>query len=231
MAAAAGLPAEPPAPRTLDDLIALHIDHLTGYQSARLARRYSVLVERVREVEGRHFSGGSALAEAVARSYAKLLAIKDEWEVARLFAAPDFRAAVAAACGVPERLEFHLAPPLFAPRDPHTGQLVKRAYGPWVLWVFRLLAALRFLRHTPLDPFARTAERRRERALIGEYEALIAEILQRLSPETLPVAVALAALPERIRGFGHVKDRSLRLAEAEQARLLERLRAPARAAA
>ena len=97
--------------------------------------------------------------------------------------------------------------------------------------VLRVLAALRFLRGSPLDPFGRTAERRGERAMIGEYEAVIEEVLERLSPETLPVAVALAALPERIRGFGHVKERSVRQAEAERARLLDRLRSPTHAVA
>jgi indolepyruvate ferredoxin oxidoreductase len=130
-----------------------------------------------------------------------------------------------------ERLEFHLVPPLFGRRDPSTGHLIKRRYGGWMLPVLRVLSALRFLRNTPLDPFARTPERRDERALVAGYEATIEELLERLSPETLPVAVALAALPERIRGFGHVRERSMRLVEAERVRLLERLRAPIRAMA
>jgi indolepyruvate ferredoxin oxidoreductase len=231
VAAAAGLSLEKPAPKSLDEIIAVRERHLTAYQSRRLAERYRNLVEWVREAEGRRFSGGTVLTEAVARSYAKLLAVKDEWEVARLFAAPSFRAALGAEFGSMERLEFHLAVPLFGRRDPATGQLVKRSYGGWMMAVFRLLASLRFLRNTVLDPFARTAERRREWALIAAYEAIVVEILDHLSPATLPVAVALASLPERIRGFGHVKERSIRLVEAESARLLERLRPPARAIA
>jgi indolepyruvate ferredoxin oxidoreductase len=227
VAAAAGLPAERTAPASLDEIIAFREALLTEYQSRRLAQRYRLLVERVRVAEEQRFSGGTVLTEAVARSYAKLLALKDEWEVARLFAAPSFRAALRAEFGTIERLEFHLAPPLFGRRDPVTGQLSKRPYGGWMMAVFRLLAALRFLRNTPLDPFSHTAERRRERALIAEYEATIDAILGRLSPATLPEAVALAALPEQIRGFGHVKERSMRLAEAERERLL----APGRGAA
>ena len=231
VAAAAGISLEKPVPKELDEIIAVREALLVGYQSRRLARRYRALVERVRVAEAQRFSGGTALAEAVARSYAKLLAVKDEWEVARLFVAPAFRAALRAEFGDEGRLEFQLAPPLFGRRDPVTGHVMKRSYGGWVMPVFRVLAALRFLRNTPLDPFARTSERRGERALIAEYEATIEEVLDRLSPETLPVAVALAMLPERIRGFGHVKERGMRVAEAERVRLLERLRAPERAMA
>ena len=227
VAGAAGIPLEKPASKSLDEIIAMREDFLVGYQSRRLALRYRELVERVRTAEEQQFSGGTALTEAVARGYARLLAVKDEWEVARLFAAPAFRAALRAEFGSIERLEFHLALPLFGQRDPLTGQQLKRRYGGWMLAAMRLLASLRGLRHTPLDPFARTAERRRERALIAEYEDNIEEVLERLSSETLPVAVALAALPERIRGFGHVKERSLLLAETERARLLERLRGAA----
>jgi indolepyruvate ferredoxin oxidoreductase len=219
VAAAAGLSIEPPRPRTLDEIIAIREAHLTGYQSARLARRYRALVDRVREAEGRRFSGGTVLTEAVARGYAAVLAVKDEWEVARLFAAPAFRRALRAQFGRPERLEFHLALPLLGQRDEHTGHLVKRSYGGWMMGVFHVLAALRFLRNTKLDPFAYSAERRAERALIADYEAAVEDILQHLSPATLAGAVALAALPERIRGFGHVKEANQRMAEVERARL------------
>ena len=229
--AAAGLAPGRKVATSLDDIIAARESLLVAYQSRRLARRYRALVELVREAEGQRFSGGSVLTEAVARGYARVLAIKDEWEVARLFAAPAFRQAVRAEFGSVERLEFHLAPPLFGRRDPATGHLLKQRYGGWMMPVLRVLAALRFLRGSPLDPFGRTAERRGERAMIGEYEAVIEEVLERLSPETLPVAVALAALPERIRGFGHVKERSVRQAEAERARLLDRLRSPTHAVA
>jgi indolepyruvate ferredoxin oxidoreductase len=105
--------------------------------------------------------------------------------------------------------------------------MLKRAYGPWMMTAFRVLAKLRFLRGTALDPFGRTEERQAERRLIVQYEALIEEIFERLSAETLAVSVSLASLPERIRGFGHIKERSMREAGVERTRLLERLRQPA----
>jgi indolepyruvate ferredoxin oxidoreductase len=155
-----------------------------------------------------------------------LLAYKDEYEVARLYSAPAFAAALAAQFETVARVQVHLAPPLLARRD-SAGKLRKRAFGPWIFRVFRVLARLRVLRGTPLDPFGHSEERRAERRLIGDYEADVAEILRSLSPETLATALALARLPDRIRGFGHVKEKAMREAAVERARLLERLRAPA----
>jgi indolepyruvate ferredoxin oxidoreductase len=224
--AAAGIAPPPPPPRTLEQIIRHRTQHLTGYQSARYARRYRALVDRVALEEGRMFSGATPLAEAVARNYAKLLAYKDEYEVARLYTAPAFRAALEARFETITRIEPHLAPPLLARRD-SAGRLRKRAFGPWVFRAFRVLAPLRVLRGTPLDPFGYTEERRAERRLIGEYEATIEEILRRLAPETLATAVRLASLPDRIRGFGHVKEKAMREAAAERERLLGWLRSPA----
>jgi indolepyruvate ferredoxin oxidoreductase len=226
VATVAGVTIETPAAKTLDDLIASRAAHLTGYQGRRTARRYKKLVARVREREEKMFSGATALTEAVARNYAKLIAYKDEYEVARLFSTKQFRDTLAAQFDTPARLEFHLAPPLLAKRDPRTGELQKRAYGPWMLTAFRVLAKLRFLRATRLDPFGRTEERRAERRLIADYEVLVEELLSSLDAETVAVAVALASLPEKIRGFGHVKDKTIRVAEAERTVLLQRLRQP-----
>jgi indolepyruvate ferredoxin oxidoreductase len=220
---AAGLGPPPARPGTLEEIVAHRTAHLTAYQSARYARRYHRLVDRVAQAEALHFSGATPLAEAVARNYAKLLAYKDEYEVARLYAAPAFRASLAAQFENVERLQIHLAPPLLAKRD-SSGKLRKQAYGAWVLKAFRLLAPLRVLRGSVLDPFGHTQERRAERALIAAYESDIGEILQRLRAETLAPSVALASLPDRIRGYGHVKDKAMREAAAERARLLERLR-------
>jgi indolepyruvate ferredoxin oxidoreductase len=122
------------------------------------------------------------------------------------------------------RLEFHLAPPLFARRDPVTGQPRKMSFGPWMLSVFRLLAKLKGLRGTAFDPFGYTVERRTERALIADYEAVLAEVLDHLSAHNHHVAVALASIPEKIRGFGHVKERHLRAAKADEATLLDQFR-------
>ena len=227
VAVSAGLSLDRPAPKTLDEVIAFRERQLVAYQNRRYARRYRRLVDRVRETEERVFSGGTALTEAVARGYYKLLAYKDEYEVARLYADPAFRRALDAQFTGVERLEFHLAPPLVAKRDPRTGHLQKRAFGPWLMPAFRGLAKLKFLRGTALDVFGRTGERLAERQLIVEYEATIDEILTSLSAQTLPTAVALASLPETIRGYGHIKERNMRAAAAERGRLVEKLRAPA----
>ena len=227
VAAAAGIVTAVAPPQTLDDIIEHRAALLTAYQGRGLARRYRSLVAKVQEREEQMFSGSTALAEAVARNYAKLLAIKDEYEVARLYRTPEFRSALAEQFEDPERVVLHLAPPIFAKRDPRTGHLQKRAFGPWMLTAFGMLAKFRFLRGTALDPFSRTEERRSERALIGEYESLIDAVLAKLSADTLAVSVQLAELPDTIRGFGHVKERSMRAAAAQRTRLMARLPASA----
>jgi indolepyruvate ferredoxin oxidoreductase len=202
--------AAPPA-GTLDEVVALRQRFLTAYQDRALADRYALLVDRVARAE-RDCTGAATagpLADAVARNYFKLLAVKDEYEVARLHRDPAFRAAIAARYTGRYRLNFHLAPPLLARRDPVSGLPRKRRFGAWLGGAFALLAALRFLRGTPLDPFGHTAERRIERALVGEYEAQITELLAGLTPANLPLAVRIAGFPDEIRGFGHVKLRSL----------------------
>src|SRR5690348_18218917 len=151
------------------------------------------------------------------------MACKDEYEVARLYTDSDFLHRVAGQFEGDYKLRFHLAPPLTAERDA-TGHVQKRAYGPWVLGAFRVLAKLRGLRGTAFDIFGRTAERRMERQLIAEYEAVLREIAGALSPENHALAVELARIPEQIRGFGHVKERKLRAAKAREASLLATFR-------
>ena len=153
------------------------------------------------------------------------MAYKDEYEVARLYAESDFLARVARQFDGRYELRFHLAPPILGDRDPATGQLKKREFGPWMLSVFRLLARLRRLRGTPFDLFAHSAERRTERRLIGEYESVLDEIALRLSPANHAVAVALAGLPLEIRGFGHVKEANLARAKARESVLIGDFRA------
>ena len=174
--------------------------------------------------------GQTALSEAVARNLFKLMAYKDEYEVARLYSDGAFRKQVAATFeaeagdGKPLRYEFHLAPPLLARRDPNTGLPRKMSFGPWMMGAFSVLAKLKGLRGTAFDIFGYTEERRTERRLIADYEALLNELLTRLAPENHALCVALAALPEKIRGFGHVKERHLKAAKAEEAMLLAQLR-------
>jgi indolepyruvate ferredoxin oxidoreductase len=211
-------------PRSLDELVASRVKHLTAYQDAALARRYTSFVERVKAVEDK--TGQTGLSEAVARNYAKLLAYKDEYEVARLFAETAFAASVDRQFEGDYRLKFHLAPPLFAARDPKTGHLLKQEFGPWMLPMFKLLAKLKGLRNTAFDPFGYTAERKLERALIGSYESLVDELLGALTPANHALAVKLAAIPDDIRGYGHVKDAHLERAKRKEADLLAQWRNP-----
>ncbi|HZH53654.1 MAG TPA: indolepyruvate ferredoxin oxidoreductase family protein [Microvirga sp.] len=212
---------------TLDEVIERRVAFLTGYQSRRYARRYRTLVERVRAAEAKAVPGETGLTDVVARSLFKLMAYKDEYEVARLYTDGHFERQVATTFeGENLTYEFHLAPPLLARRDPATGLPRKMSFGPWMMKAFRVLAPLKVLRGTPLDLFGYTHERRTERQLIRDYEALVGEIVERLTPDNHATAVALAAIPQKIRGFGHVKERNLRAAKAEEAELLARFRAP-----
>jgi indolepyruvate ferredoxin oxidoreductase len=206
---------------SLEEVVGRRAEFLTAYQNAAYARRYQDLVERVRRVESDRLQS-TKLTEAVARYYFKLLAIKDEYEVARLHSDPAFREKVAAMFDGDYKLNFHLAPPLLAKPDPVTGKPTKMRFGPWMMGAFGALARLRFLRGTALDVFGYTEERRMERALIGEYEKLIDELLGKLAADSHAVAIELASLPEEIRGYGHVKARHLQEARAKQADLLAR---------
>jgi indolepyruvate ferredoxin oxidoreductase len=219
------LPDELPSP-SHEELIARRATFLTEYQDSAYAARYLALVTAVKEAERVRAAGQMGLTEAVAANFFKLMAYKDEYEVARLFTDGRFMAKLKRQFAGDFKLQFHLAPPLTAARDPNTGQLQKRAFGPWMFGVFRLLARLRRLRGTRFDPFGYTVERRAERALIADYEALTAEIIGRLDPANHALALALASIPEQIRGFGHVKERNLKAAKAREAELLGRFRSP-----
>ena len=215
-------------PRRSEDLEAIverRAAFLVEYQDAAYARRYRALVERVREAERTRVKGMRGLAEAVALGYFKLLAYKDEYEVARLHAAPEFRRRLEATFEGDWTLEFHLAPPLFARSDPATGEPRKSRYGAWMMRVFEVLARLKGLRGTAFDPFGYTRERRAERGLIERYERVVSSLLGGLDHANHAVAVEIASLPERVRGFGHVKARSIEEAERREAELLERFRA------
>ena len=211
--------------RSLDELIARRAAFLVDYQDKAYAERYTKLVARVRQAEQQHAPGCTALAEAVARYYFKLLAYKDEYEVARLYTSGEFQRRLQQQFEGDYQVRFHLAPPLFAKRDDN-GQLVKKEYGPWMFKAFGLLAKLKFLRGGPLDIFGRTDERRGERQLIADYEATIELLLKDLSAERVALAVEIASIPEHIRGFGHVKERHLHAAKAREAALLAQWRNP-----
>ncbi len=214
--------------QTLDETIARRVAFLHDYQDARYARRYQYLISRVKLTEEAKAPGQTALTEAAARYLFKLMAYKDEYEVARLYTGESFRKQIASTFeGDQLRFEFHLAPPLLAKTDKTTGESRKASYGPWVLTAFAVLKRFKFLRGTPFDPFGYSHERRTERKLIGDYEAMLGEIMSRLTPGNHAIAVGLAAIPEKIRGFGHVKARHLVAAKADEAALLEQLRSDA----
>jgi indolepyruvate ferredoxin oxidoreductase len=213
-----------PRAQTLDALVERRVAFLTDYQDAAYAARYRALVEKARDAEQRRCSGLSGLAEAVARYYFKLLAYKDEYEVARLYTSDEFRRQLEATFEGDYTLRFNLAPPLFSRIDPATGRPQKREYGPWMLGAFRLLAKLKGLRGTPFDLFGYGEDRRLERQLIAEYEARVAEILERIDANTHALAVELASLPEQVRGFGVVKAEHLAKVRAREQELLAQLR-------
>ncbi|MGQ0675420.1 MAG: indolepyruvate ferredoxin oxidoreductase family protein [Rhodospirillales bacterium] len=219
--------ARPDIAQTLEDVVARRIEFLTGYQDAALARRYKDLVVRAQRAESERAKGMAGFAMAVAKYYFKLLAYKDEYEVARLYADPAFMAKVRANFDGDYRLRFHLAPPLVAPRDAATGEAKKMEFGPWMLGAFRLLAKLKGLRGTAFDIFGYGEERRTERRLIQEYERTLDALLAGLSHDNHALAVEIASLPEHIRGFGHVKARHLAEAKAKEAELMARYLAPA----
>ena len=217
---------------SLDETISRRAEFLTAYQDAAYAKRYTDFVTKVRAVETQKVAGKTALAEAVARYYFKLLAIKDEYEVARLYTDGEFSKRVAAQFEGDYKLRFHLAPPLTNKPDPRTGEPRKSSYGAWMLGAFRVLARMRSLRGTALDVFGRSAERKAERQLITDYEVLLDELVAKLDTHNYPVAVELASIPEHIRGYGHVKERHLKAAKAKEAALIAAFRsAPAESAA
>jgi indolepyruvate ferredoxin oxidoreductase len=210
--------------RDLNELIARRVEFLEAYQDAAYAERYRKLVERVREAEARKI-GGTELTESVARHLFKLMAYKDEYEVARLYADPAVTSRVESMFEGGYKLKFHLAPPIFNKPDPRTGEARKSEFGAWMMGAFRILAKLRRLRGTPFDPFGMTEERRTERRLIGEYEAIVIELLDRLDRGNHKLAVDIASIPDRIRGYGHVKRRHLNEAKRREAELLAAFRA------
>jgi indolepyruvate ferredoxin oxidoreductase len=206
----------------VDDMVAKRVEFLTAYQNAAYAAEYKAFVEKVRDAEAPLNS--KKLSEAVARYLFKLMAYKDEYEVARLHTETGFLEKIATQFEGDYTVNYHLAPPLIAKRN-DKGELVKQKFGPWMKSGFAVLAKLKGLRGTAFDIFGRTEERRTERALIGEYRASIDEVLQTLSASNLTQAVEIARIPEDIRGYGHVKERHLAAARPKWAALMAGWRA------
>jgi indolepyruvate ferredoxin oxidoreductase len=203
---------------TLDETIADRVERLTAYQNTAYANRYLDFVNQVRVAESK-LGRGEDLTAAVARYFYKLMAYKDEYEVARLYTNGAFAKKMAALFEGDFKLKFHMAPPLLAKRDVN-GHLVKQEFGPWTMTAFRLLAKLKFLRGTALDIFGHTSERKHERELIDRYRNTIAALLPKLGRDNLANAVAVASVPEEIRGYGHVKERHMVAAKQTEQRLL-----------
>src|SRR5574337_383406 len=212
----------------LEAVVARRVKLLTAYQNAAYAERYRRLVDKVKAAEAGVAGPGALLrlTDAVARAYAKLLAYKDEYEVARLYTDETFWKALESTFEGAYKVNFHLAPPFLARPDPKTGRIAKHVYGPVMLRIFTILARLKGLRGTRWDIFGKSAERRLERELIRQYEADVAELLASLSFLRLPLAVEIARLPEEIRGYGHIKAANAAKAAEKRTALLARWREP-----
>jgi indolepyruvate ferredoxin oxidoreductase len=221
---------EDSAPKTLDamsldEIIAHRSAHLTAYQNAKLAARYQALVKQVRDVAlDRGF--GDALPRAVAINYAKLLAYKDEYEVARLYTDGHFERQLRDQFDGDFKIKFNLAPPLLGGKKDALGRPKKRAFGAWMMPSFRMLARMRGLRGTAFDIFGYSADRRLERDLVAGYEKDVATVLGLLSQANHDTAVELLSLPDRIRGYGPVKEKAVNDAKARYALLAADLANP-----
>ena len=211
--------------RNLDELVARRVEFLSAYQDAAYAAKYKNFVDKVRRAE-MDATGSSKLSEAVARYYAKLMAYKDEYEVARLHSDPAFMQKIEGMFEGDYKVVFHMAPPILNKPDPTSGEAKKSAFGPWMMGALRLLAKFKGLRGTAFDLFGRTEERRMERTLVAEYAATVEHLLARLTPANHALAVEIASIPESIRGYGHVKMRHLKLAQQQRAILLAKFDTP-----
>jgi indolepyruvate ferredoxin oxidoreductase len=208
---------------SIDELVARRVDFLTGYQDAAYAQSYKAFVDKVRAAEA-PLKAGSKLSEAVARYLFKLMAYKDEYEVARLHTDPAFTEKIAALFEGDYKIVHHLAPPAIAKKNAK-GELVKQPFGPWMRSAFSVLARLKGLRGGAFDFFGRSEERHTERALIVEYRACVDELLKTLSAANVAQAAEIARIPEEIRGYGHVKERHLKAARAKWSSLMTQWRA------
>ncbi len=213
-------------PEGLDELVDHRARELIRYQNTAYAERYRRLVEQARTAEAEKAAGLEGFAEAVARYGYKLMAYKDEYEVARLYTDRRFLNQLHNAFEGDFKLRFHLAPPLLTKLNPETGLRDKRTYGAWILGAMRVIAGFKFLRGTPFDICGYSGERRTERGLIAEYEATVAELAADLSHDSHPLAVEIARLPEGIRGYGHVKERHIGQVRADRTALMESWRHP-----
>ncbi len=212
---------KPAIPSTVEEIVTNRAEHLTAYQNDALANKYKAFVEKTAAAE-KTAGGSDELTKTVARNYSKLLAYKDEYEVARLYSSDSFREKLTAQFDGKMKLSVHLAPPILPGKDVATGRPKKREFGTWIFPVFKALASLKGLRGTALDVFGYTAERKMERGLITDYEQTIDKVLNNLSSEKLSLACEIANLPDMIRGFGPVKEKNVELAASTKTTLMDR---------
>ncbi len=210
-------------PTSFKDIVAHRSAFLTKYQNSAYAQSYQDAVAKVEAIDTK--LGKTELSKAVATNLAKLMAYKDEYEVARLYSSAEFLEKVAGQFEGKYRLKFNLAPPLLSKTNPDTGLPMKKQYGSWMLSAFKVLAKFKGLRGTAFDIFGYNAERKLERALITEYQQLLTEFVSDLSADNYNEAVKLAKLPEKIRGYGHIKERHIEQIANEKAQLLASFRA------
>ncbi|PKP72203.1 MAG: hypothetical protein CVT83_01170 [Alphaproteobacteria bacterium HGW-Alphaproteobacteria-5] len=215
--------AAPPGQEDVAALVARRVADLTAYQDAAYADRYAALMRRVVAAAAPHGARGEALVRAVAANAYRLMAYKDEYEVARLYGEPAFRQALAAQFSGTKRLSLYLAPPFLSRIDPRTGRPAKRRFGPWIFGAMALLAKGRRLRGGWADPFGRTTERRAERALRDDYLAMIDALMARVDAEHIDAITAIAALPDQVRGYGPVKEQAMAQYRADLQASLARL--------
>jgi len=205
----------------LKRLLEVRVPELIAYQNEAYARSYADSIKCVVTAEKAATPGFTSLSEAAARNLYKLMAYKDEYEVARLHTDPAFLAQLDAQFRYGYKASYNLAPPILAKRDPRTGQLQKQVYDPWMFHAFKILSKLKGFRGGPLDMFGKTDERRQERQAIKDYLKLLDEVIAGLKPANHAAAVALANTPDEIRGYGHVKEKSVAAAKAAQGTLLQ----------
>ncbi|MFT7038038.1 MAG: indolepyruvate ferredoxin oxidoreductase, partial [Paracoccaceae bacterium] len=205
----AARPASAPAIEAYADMVTRLTAHLTDYQSARWAKRFIKTLAEVEAAEDAFAPGRRTLSRIAAQSLGKVMSYKDEYEVARLHMSPAFRAMLKRDFAGDAKVVYHLAPPMISKLDPITGEPRKRAFGPWIEKGFRMLTRMKSLRGTALDPFGRSAERREERAMIGDMEEACRLVARTLSDKTDADAAILLGLAQEVKGYGHIKARNL----------------------
>jgi indolepyruvate ferredoxin oxidoreductase len=204
-------------------MLAKRVSYLSSYQNRAYAQKYMDLVDRMRAVDTKMANETAGLTAAAARYYHKVLAYKDEYEVARLYTDGAFIKALGKQFSGKYKIKFHMAPPIFEKQDPATGRPAKREFGPAMFFVLRVLAKLKSLRGTPFDIFSYNSERKMERELIGEYESIAELVIKNVNADNYQICVELLSFPEIVKGYGPVKEQNVKNARQHIANLKEQI--------